>query len=227
VSDQPTTRMPRGLRDTRSWYREADPMSQVDLALLEHVADRCGRTVLDLGCGLGGYTRALEERGFDCRGLDVNGEYVERARALGVRADVYDGERLPVEDRSVETVILIEVVEHLEEPAALLREAGRVAAGNVVVTTPNCTQSFDTAPIEFSHMFDVDHRQFFTLASLRELLEASFERVEVRQIQPVDDFVAALVLPGALRRLRRGLARAGLVRPRYFYRLLGEGRSAR
>ena len=215
--------MPRGLRDTRVWYRDTDPMSQVDETLLEHVAARCGPTVLDLGCGLGGYTKALGERGFDCRGFDVNEDYVERARALGVRADAYDGERLPLADGAVDTVILIEVLEHLEEPAALLREAGRVAARNVVVTTPNCTQSFDTAPIEFSHMLDVDHRQFFTVASLRELLESNFERAEVREIQPIDDLVAALVLPGALRRLRRGLVRAGLARPRWFYRLLGEG----
>jgi 2-polyprenyl-3-methyl-5-hydroxy-6-metoxy-1,4-benzoquinol methylase len=223
VTGARATRMPRGLRDTRTWYGDTDPMSQVDPGLVAAVAPRAGHRVLDLGCGLGGYSRALGDRGFDCYGLDVVEQYVEAARGLGVRADHYDGGTLPLDDDAVDTVVMIEVLEHLEEPGAILREAARVAARNVLVTTPNCTQSFDIAPIEFSHMLDVDHRQFFTAASLGELLAASFERCEVNQIQPVDEMIARLVLPGPLRRVHRGLGRLGVVRPRYFYRLLGEG----
>jgi SAM-dependent methyltransferase len=223
VTEGRATRMPRGPRDTRTWYRETDPLSQVDPPLVAAVTERAGRRVLDLGCGLGGYSRALADRGFDCYALDVVDEYVEAARGIGVRADRYDGQRIPLEEGAVDTVILIEVVEHLEEPGALLREAARVAGRNVLVTTPNCTQSFGSVPIEFSHMLDVDHRQFFTVASLRELLDASFERSEVVQIQPLDPMIAGLVLPRPLRRAYKGLARLGAARPRYFYRLLGEG----
>jgi SAM-dependent methyltransferase len=223
VTEGRATRMPRGLRDTRTWYGDTDPMSQVDPPLVAAVAERAGRRVLDLGCGLGGYSRALGERGFDCYALDVADEYVEAARGIGVRADRYDGQRIPLEDDAVDTVILIEVIEHLEEPEALLREAARVAGRNVLVTTPNCTQNFGSVPIEFSHMLDVDHRQFFTVASLRELLDASFERTEVAQIQPLDPMIASLVLPRPLRSAYRALARLGAARPRYFYRLLGEG----
>ncbi len=121
--------MPRGLRDTRTWYRSVDPRSQVDPALVAFVAERAGKRVLDLGCGLGGYSLALGERGFDCYALDVVDEYVEAARGIGVRADRYDGGRLPLEDDSVDTVILLEVLEHLEEPATVLaRPAGSRAA---------------------------------------------------------------------------------------------------
>jgi 2-polyprenyl-3-methyl-5-hydroxy-6-metoxy-1,4-benzoquinol methylase len=223
VTERHARRMPRGVRDSRSWYRDVDPMSQVDPALVDFVAERAGRRVLDLGCGLGGYSRALSERGHDCYALDVVAEYVETARELGVRADLYDGERLPLEDRAVDTVILIEVLEHLDEPASLLREAARVARDSVLVTTPNCTQSFGPVPIEFSHMLDADHRQFFTVTSLRELLEATFASCEVLQSHPVDEMIADLVLPRPLPRLYRGLARVRAARPRYFERLLGQG----
>lgn len=213
--------LPRGPRDSRSWYLEADPLAQVDRRLVEFADAHAGRIVLDLGCGLGGYSVALAERGREVRALDVSEEYVERARGLGVAAETYDGERIPLEDGSVDTVMLIEVLEHLEEPGRLLAEAHRVARDGVVVTTPNCTQSFEPAPVEFSHMLDVDHRQQFTLTSLEELLAGTFGSAVVEQAAPVDGQLAGMVAPRALRPLARGLFRAGIARPRYYSRLLG------
>jgi SAM-dependent methyltransferase len=216
-----TYALPRGPRDTRAWYRDADPMEQVDYALVDFVQRHAGPVVLDLGCGLGGYSKVLGERGFTMRAFDVVPEYVERARQLGVPAELYDGERLPLPDDSVDTAILIEVIEHLDYPARLLREAGRVARSGVLVTTPNCTQSFGRVPIEFSHMLDVDHRQFFTDESLRALLDEVFGSSEVEQVAPIDRNLAGLVLPRPLRPLYRWLYRLGAAKPRYFTRLRG------
>ena len=216
-----TYALPRGPRDTRAWYRDADPMEQVDYALVDFVSEHAGHSVVDLGCGLGGYSKVLADRGFEVRGFDVVPEYVERARELGVRADVYDGERLPLEDRSVDTVFLLEVIEHLEDPAPLLAEARRVARGSVLVTTPNCTQDFGRVPVEFSHMLDVDHKQFFTEASLTALLEGVFGSCQVEQVAPIDRNLAGLVLPRPLRPLYRILDRLGVAKPRYFTRLRG------
>lgn len=211
--------LPRGLRDTRSWYRDADAREQVDGAILDWAAAHAGKAVLDLGAGLGGYSLALTERGFDVIALDVVPEYVERARGLGVDAHLYDGGRLPLADGAVDTVLLVEVLEHLEDPAVLLREARRVARRSVLVTTPNCTQRFDPVPIEFSHMLDVDHRQFFTEDSLRALLTDVFGSCTVEQVAPLDRAIAGLVLPRALRPVYRWLDRRGLVVPRYHFRL--------
>ena len=213
--------MRRGPRDTRTWYRDADAMDQVDRALVDFVVEHAGGSVLDLGCGLGGYSRALAEHGLDVRALDVVPDYVERARSIGVDAELYDGERIPMEDESVDTVILLEVVEHLDDPARLLREARRVARRGVLVTTPNCTQDFGEVPVEFSHMLDVDHRHFFTEASLRRLLDDVFGSSVVEQTAPLDRHLAGLVLPQPLRAVHRWLDSAGLVKPRFFFRLRG------
>jgi SAM-dependent methyltransferase len=221
VSPGHTYDVPRGPRDSRSWYRDAEPMSQVDWALVDFAAAHAGSRVLDLGCGLGGYSRALADRGFEVLAYDVEAEYVERARGLGVRAETYDGEHIPLADGAVDTVLLLEVIEHLEDPPALLREARRVATAGALVSTPNCTQSFEGVPIEFSHMLDLDHRQFFTESSLRALLDDVFGSCVVEQAAPLDHMMAGLVLPRPLRPLYRLLDRAGRVRPRYFSRLLG------
>lgn len=217
--------LPRGPRDSRDWYRDADPMEQVDGALVDFVDAHAGQTVLDLGCGLGGYSVALAERGRGVRALDVNEEYVERARRLGVPAEVYDGHELPLANGEVDTVILLEVLEHLEDPAAILREARRVARGGVLVSTPDCTRGFGSVPVEFSHMLDLDHRQFFTTGSLRELLEDVFGSAVVEQAAPVDVHLTGLVAPRPVRPLARMLFRTGLAKPRYFTRLLGRAPS--
>lgn len=213
--------MRRGPRDTRTFYRDTEPMEQVDVAVVDFVAEHAGRSVLDLGCGIGGYSRALGDRGFAVTALDVLPDYVDRARSIGVEAAVYDGEHLPLEDGSVDTVILLEVLEHLEDPAALLREARRVARRNVLVTTPNCTQDFGEVPVEFSHMLDVDHRQFFTESSLRALLDDVFGSSVVEQTAPIDRHLAGVLLRQPLRALHRWLDGAGLVKPRFFFRLRG------
>lgn len=213
--------MPRGPRDTRNWYRAADALEQVDESLVDFVAEHGGPSLLDLGCGLGGYSKRLADLGFDVVAFDVLPDYVERARSLGVDARQYEGERLPLEDGAVDTVFLLEVIEHLADPAQLLREARRVARRNVLVTTPNCTQSFAPVPVEFSHMLDTDHRQLFTESSLAELLDGVFGSSVVEQVHPVDRNLAGLLLPRPLRPLYRWLDAAGRVRPRYFFRLRG------
>jgi 2-polyprenyl-3-methyl-5-hydroxy-6-metoxy-1,4-benzoquinol methylase len=216
-----TYALPRGPRDTRVWYRDADPMEQVDYALVDFAQQHAGPSIVDLGCGLGGYSKVLAERGFQVQAFDVVPEYVERARGLGVAAELYDGERLPLADASVDTVILLEVIEHLEQPERVLAEARRVARRNVLVTTPNCTQSFGMVPIEFSHMLDTDHRHFFTEQSLRELLDQVFGSCVIEQVAPIDRNLSGLVLPRVLRPVYRALDRYGLVKPRYFARLRG------
>ena len=142
--------------------------------LVDFVAEHAGRDRARPRLRARRLLRALADRGFDVR-ASTSCPSTSSARARsGCDAELYDGERLPLDDGSVDTVFLLEVLEHLEDPAALLREARRVARRNVLVTTPNCTQDFGEVPVEFSHMLDVDHRQFFTVTSLRALLDDVF-----------------------------------------------------
>jgi SAM-dependent methyltransferase len=111
-----------GLRDTQTWYLDVDPLKIVDQSLVEYVFHLGGHELLDLGCGLGGYAKTLQSRGRNVIALDVNEKYVEIAKRLGVDARLYDGRRIPLDDKSVDTIFMVEVMEHIANPELLIAE---------------------------------------------------------------------------------------------------------
>ena len=214
-------------RNTRDWYEERDPLSVVDPSLIELIRERAGPRVLDLGCGLGGYSATLNRHGHRCRALDVNPRYVAAARALGVDASVFDGALIPFDDASFDTTIAIEVLEHVPDSSQLLAEIGRVTRGSFIATVPNCTQSFRPANVVFEHMLDTDHKHYFTTDSFAALLRQAFDEVAVAEIVPVNADLASVLLPRGLARAYRFLSRHGVLRPTHYFRLLAVCRAPR
>jgi methionine biosynthesis protein MetW len=99
--------------------------------------------VLDVGCGRGefslGLARMLGLSGI--QGVDGSGQAVAEARARGIPASVVDlnHDPLPFEAASMDLVLMLETLEHLEDVEHCLDEIRRVLApgGSLVVTTPN------------------------------------------------------------------------------------------
>ena len=97
-----------------------------------------GQRLLDLGCGPGTITADLAERVAPGAvvGVDPSAEVIERARVnvaertggvpAGLRFEVGDGYRLGFEDASFDVVHAHQVLQHLTDPVAALREARRV-----------------------------------------------------------------------------------------------------
>lgn len=105
---------------------------------LEDALDGC-RTVLDLGCGARSPVPAA------CRGRTVGVDLFEPALRSAHRARTHDAlvmadlSSVEFGERSVDAVVLVEVLEHLAKPEGrhLLDRAERWARRRVVVTTPN------------------------------------------------------------------------------------------
>ncbi|MEN9934582.1 MAG: hypothetical protein RLZZ387_1161 [Chloroflexota bacterium] len=101
--------------------------------------------ILDLGCGNGDLLLALASGNpaAPLVGAEVSADRARlAARRLGPRASlaqVDGGGRLPFADGSFDRVFLTEVLEHLKDPVALLREVRRLLApgGRLVLTAPN------------------------------------------------------------------------------------------
>jgi SAM-dependent methyltransferase len=85
--------------------------------------------VLDIGCGDGEIARHLMERrpGLRLQGVDV----LVRENAK-IKVEAFDGRVLPYADRTFDAALLVDVLHHTDEPAALLAEAARVAPVVVV-----------------------------------------------------------------------------------------------
>jgi len=98
-----------------------------------------GAHALDVGCGVGQVVARLTEAGFEAHGVDVSGPNIERARKFSERCQLYDGRTLPFPDRHFASVGALNVLEHVEEPEAFIRELVRVCdvGGRVVLSSPN------------------------------------------------------------------------------------------
>jgi 2-polyprenyl-3-methyl-5-hydroxy-6-metoxy-1,4-benzoquinol methylase len=109
--------------------------STVDRVLAECGA---GGTFADIGCGAGDLWRLVGPRFARCIGIDAV-RYEGLPDEIDFRPADLDTGRLPIADGSADVAAAVEVIEHLENPRALVRELVRVVrpGGWIVVTTPN------------------------------------------------------------------------------------------
>lgn len=95
-----------------------------------------GARVLDFGCGAGATTAALIALGYEAVGADRSERALETCRARGVPVVPLDHDW--VEDGGLDCVLCCDVLEHVEDDRALLRDLGRTLRPNgvVVITVP-------------------------------------------------------------------------------------------
>jgi len=80
--------------------------------------------IVEIGCGTGQFTQLLESRGFrDYVGYDFSAEAVRQARErTSLSVQVRDIEKEPLALQAGDTVVALEVFEHLEDDLALISE---------------------------------------------------------------------------------------------------------
>lgn len=124
--------------------KQAAPVSPVEMAMpgVHSGAHRLlmelpRGTLADLGAGQGALSVWADQAGFETTAVDFNqGNFVADSINF-VQADL--NRPLPIADASFDVVAALEVIEHLENSYALLREIHRILkpGGFAVVSTPN------------------------------------------------------------------------------------------
>ncbi len=179
----------------RAWLR-ATLYADILHLILKHAP---GRRVLDVGCGSGELLLHLEEGGCEVQGTEPSTQAADAARARGLEVH-----SVPLEEYaarrgadSLDAVTLVNVLEHVPEPARLL---GRVRealspGGIVCIRVPNDFNPLQKAAVRKLRLHEYwiavpDHVSYFDYASLGRLVERSgFEPLHAQGDFPMEIFL--------------------------------------
>lgn len=112
------------------------PKGVHDIVLRELRARLGAGSVVDAPCGDGALANRLTEAGFHVTGVDIVGPSAPDGFTF-FQADL--GAGLPLADVSVDGVVSVEGIEHIEQPFTFVRECRRILrpGGVLLITTPN------------------------------------------------------------------------------------------
>lgn len=116
--------------DEIRWVRTLKNMVPGRLGYFDALIDWKGKAVLDLGCAGGFMAEALDDRGAKVTGIDPAKDAIAAARAHAGNRDItYDvgvGEALPYRDSQFDSVVCVDVLEHVADLDKVLMEVARV-----------------------------------------------------------------------------------------------------
>jgi SAM-dependent methyltransferase len=110
--------------------------SRLILRLLE------GKSVIDIGCGVGSLTQFISQAGYETTALDTSHECLRRAKMKGLRADFVQGDicnsSLGRRIGYFDSAVMSEVIEHIRDDELALRNAFSLLKPNgvLIVTAP-------------------------------------------------------------------------------------------
>jgi ubiquinone/menaquinone biosynthesis C-methylase UbiE len=143
--------------------------------------------LLDIGCGTGIFLEFFWSCGFDLTAMDQSPDMLARARdKIGHRADLHLGaaEDLPFEDREFDYAALMTVLEFVDDPVQVLREAGRVARKGVLVTFLNRHSLYGWSVRRGGRQSSLARAHWFSWFEMRALIQKTLSPglVEARSI---------------------------------------------
>lgn len=206
-------RVPRTGALARIWHVINGSLPLTDLV-------RAG-PVLDVGCNSGEALVALRARGFEVVGLEPNPEAAAVARGYGL--EIVDA---PIEDAELPrarfgTVLLSQVLEHVEDPHAVLREIRETLRpdGAVYVVVPNAASIWrEMFGRHWVHWHVPFHLYHFTERALAKLFaQSGFQLRRTRTITPGEWLLMSIQ---AWRNARHGRFELESFSGRYLRRLL-------
>jgi SAM-dependent methyltransferase len=177
--------------------------------------------VLDVGSHTGETLIALRARGLDVVGLEPNPAAAERARSRGLEVIEASIEHSDLPRGRFRSVLLSQVLEHVEDSHLVLSRARETLApgGTVFIVVPNVGSAWRRLfGVHWAHWHVPFHLYHHTERSLRKLLAQS--GLTVSRLESVTPGEYVLMSVAAWRNARHGRYELGPIEGRYGSRLL-------
>jgi 2-polyprenyl-3-methyl-5-hydroxy-6-metoxy-1,4-benzoquinol methylase len=154
------------------------------------------KSVLEVGCATGYFTKALVERGCKVVGMELDPEAAKLAESFAERVVVgdADGEDIweNIDDETFDVISFGDVLEHLKDPLPVLRMAKRKLkpTGFIVTSLPNVAHGDVRLSLlhgKFQYreigLLDRTHIRFFTFETIHEMMrEAGLVVIETERV---------------------------------------------
>lgn len=126
-------------------------------------------SMLDIGCGMGGYLLAAKRLGLKAVGVEPSAAHSKAAVdvfGLDVIEGFFKSDNF---DQKFDVVILSHVIEHIYKPVEFIQDVMKVirADGRLIIITPNCDSISARLCMKFWSMYKpIDHVTLFSKKSL-------------------------------------------------------------
>ena len=186
------------VEETHWWYLGRRRIIQDLVQKICSTLNNPNPKILDAGCGTGANLKMLKAYG-SAEGVDISPQAVEFCRERGLNSVKLGAiEHLPYDDDSFDLVTALDVIEHLDDDLAGLREIRRVlrSDGRLLVFVP-----------AFMFLWGVqddvsNHRRRYTLPSLLKAVEAAGFSVEWSSYANISFFLPVFVVRTVMRLLK-------------------------
>ena len=183
------------VEETHWWYVGRRRIIQCLVEKICAALNNSNPRILDVGCGTGANLKMLAEHG-RAEGVDISPQAVDFCRERGLNSVRLGAiEQLPYDNDSFDLVTALDVVEHLDDDVAGLREMRRVLHrdGRLLLFVP-----------AFMFLWGVqddvsNHRRRYTLPGLLKAVEAAGFAVEWSSYANISFFVPVLLVRSMMR----------------------------
>ena len=148
--------------------------------------------LLDIGCGAGSLLQAAARAGWNAVGVEISFPAVEHVTAAGFEAFCGELAEARFPDGHFDVVTASELLEHVPEPAPLVREIARILrpGGLWWATTPHSNgASGQLLKLDWSVVSPPEHLHLFSSSGLRHLLlNQGFQHVRIKTegVNPIE-----------------------------------------
>lgn len=150
-----------------------------------------GAKVLDVGCGTGAVMEQMKSLGYEAYGVDMSADALHYCEAKELAVTLGTAENIAYPDANFDVVLALDVLEHVPDHAAAMREIARVLKpGGIFVST------VPAHPWLFSyHDVALHHVRRYRRAEFKKILETALT------VEWVSWIHAVILVPATLRRL--------------------------